>query len=120
MDCNYFETCSAQMCPLDEDIEKRIWYSDEEICRLRKFTKIKLIRNQKKIKRRQVDPNHYFTNEMLEKNFRITKALKGLAADKEENEELEKWLKNHPILKKVSKGRIELMRNARGAKKRGL
>ena len=34
--CRLFDSCSAPICPLDEQNSEYIWYPDEEICRQRK------------------------------------------------------------------------------------
>jgi hypothetical protein len=32
--CNYFDTCDAPLCPLDEkSLRSGIWYPDESICK---------------------------------------------------------------------------------------
>ena len=62
--CKYYESCNAPLCPFDEEsIEHGIWYPDEEVCR--KKTSIKWIRRQKTLIKRKVDPEGYFTTEML-------------------------------------------------------
>lgn len=51
--CEMFKACSAPLCPIDADIKERIWYSDDEICRSRKFGRHRWIKKQRSIKRRQ-------------------------------------------------------------------
>jgi hypothetical protein len=31
-ECNSFNTCSAQLCPLDPDLKLRVWYISEDVC----------------------------------------------------------------------------------------
>jgi hypothetical protein len=50
--CPSFESCSAPLCPLDQDLEKRIWYAGEEFCRSRKFGQHRWVRKQRSIQRR--------------------------------------------------------------------
>ena len=52
--CNRFEKCSAPLCPLDENVKKRCWYSDEEICRSRKHGNRRWVKKQKNIVKRRV------------------------------------------------------------------
>jgi hypothetical protein len=33
-ECKYFDGCSAPLCPQDEGVADRTWFSDEDICRL--------------------------------------------------------------------------------------
>ena len=50
--CTIFEKCSAPLCPLDPEIEKRVWYADEPICASRKYGQHRWIRKQRSIQRR--------------------------------------------------------------------
>jgi hypothetical protein len=52
-DCSSFNECSAPFCPLDPDIEKRVWFSTEEVCRSRKYGQHRAIRKQRSIQKRQ-------------------------------------------------------------------
>jgi hypothetical protein len=53
-DCSRHNYCSASICPLDVDIAKRVWFSDEAICKSTKHSKdIRWIRKQRSIVRRQ-------------------------------------------------------------------
>jgi len=38
IECPYFDSCNAPICPLDENKGKAIWYSDEAICKNRDFS----------------------------------------------------------------------------------
>ena len=52
-ECLRFNHCSAPLCPLDEGINDRIWYHDEEVCRAQRFNKRRWIRKQCSIQKRQ-------------------------------------------------------------------
>ena len=51
--CGLFEGCSAPLCPLDSDLNARIWWADEEICKSRKFGQHRWIRKQRSIRKRK-------------------------------------------------------------------
>ena len=54
IECDMFDVCNAPLCPLDKDIDKRCWYSDEEVCKSRKHgAGIRWISKQRSIQRRQ-------------------------------------------------------------------
>ena len=97
--CNLYEKCSAPLCPLDGQINKRLWFPDEEICRARWAQTLSWIQAQKKIKKRARDTSRYFTLTMLSQNCRIKKGIMGLNPDmpvETEGERLEKWRLKHP------------------------
>ena len=50
--CKYFDGCSAPLCPRDEGIADRAWFSDEDICRLADVPE--WVRRQRKISRKAV------------------------------------------------------------------
>ena len=52
--CNRFEQCGAPLCPLDENVDKRCWYSDEDVCLSRKHRNKRWVRKQKKIVQRRI------------------------------------------------------------------
>lgn len=51
--CNRFESCNAPLCPLDPDIDKRVWYSDEDICKSQEHNKHRWIKKQRSIVKKQ-------------------------------------------------------------------
>ena len=51
--CKLFSNCDAALCHLDSDLNKRIWYSDESICRSRKFGQHRWIKKQRSIRKKQ-------------------------------------------------------------------
>ncbi len=48
-----FKACSAPLCPLDTDLNRRIWYADEAICKSRIFGQHRWIRKQRSIRKNQ-------------------------------------------------------------------
>lgn len=93
-DCSKYDTCSAPLCPLDEEtLSYGIWYPDEEICTKHAEPWIK---TQKKIAKKAKDIYHYFTLQMLQRNCVIAKNIDGLDPDKPRADQLKKWLKTHP------------------------
>jgi len=110
--CKYFNTCNAQLCPLDEEsLENCIWYSNEDICKLQGAGKLLFIKQQKKLKRKCKYIDTYFTYSMLNKNTRIGNT-KGLDPNKPEGPQLKKWLKNHKEIKKLNDEEKEKMRKS--------
>ena len=74
-DCPRWEHCVAQLCPLSEN-SLNVWWSGEEICKLKDLQNMLLIRNQKKISNRRAPG--CFTKNMLDRHIIIGKAIKGL------------------------------------------
>ncbi|TKJ45553.1 hypothetical protein CEE35_03465 [Candidatus Aerophobetes bacterium Ae_b3b] len=103
--CNLYEKCSAPFCPLDARINKRLWFSDEQICGARWTQALSWIQAQKKIKKRARDTSRYFTLTMLSQNCRLKKGITGLNPDmpvETERKRIEKWCLKHPPKKEVS------------------
>ena len=103
--CNLYEKCSAPFCPLDGEINKRLWFSDEQICGTRWAQALSWIQAQKKIKKRARDTLRYFTLTMLSQNCRLKKGITGLNPDmpvETERKRIEKWCLKHPPKKEVS------------------
>jgi hypothetical protein len=81
--CKRSNVCNAPLCPLDkESLKNGIWYPNEEICKLRKFSNEKFIKNQKKIIKKIKSDNTYFTYNMLNQNIKISDDIQGLDPDK--------------------------------------
>jgi len=71
IECPYFDSCNAPICPLDEHKGNAIWYSDEAICKNRDFSDLEFIKTQIKIAK--VNKTHsvkgYFTFKMLDQKI---------------------------------------------------
>jgi len=108
--CYAFDSCDSPLCPLDEDIKHRCWYSEDSICGRqfkREGEKTPLfVENQRKISRkiRESGEDTYFTFEMLNRKFIIARGIVGLNPDSEidEKEQLKSWLKRHPLKREYS------------------
>ncbi|MBN1234089.1 MAG: hypothetical protein JXA60_12100 [Candidatus Coatesbacteria bacterium] len=101
-DCKRFESCNANLCPLEESILKKgNWFSDEEICSSLDFSSEPWIKNQKRIAKKSNETDTCYTYRMLKRNCVIRKGITGIGADltidEIENAE-EKWLKEHPAI----------------------
>jgi hypothetical protein len=92
--CRHFERCSAPICPLDKSKEDKIWYPDEEICRV--YTDIQFIKTQKKIAKKARNTDTFYTYDMLNRNIRVTVAIEGINPDNNVSSQIEKWNKSHP------------------------
>jgi hypothetical protein len=113
--CKYCNECNAPICPLDaESLNNSLWYSDEDICKVKKFNTLFWVSRQKKIKFLSITPDTYFTTEMLSRKFRMGKKLKGLDPDGDAKTELEKWLNDHQVSKerKVSDKSRDALKNS--------
>ncbi len=88
-ECKHFESCDANLCPLDEDLDACVWYPDENACRSTRFAKLQWIRIQKRLKKygAKVD-NGYFTRKMLEKMYAVSAHTKGINPDSRKGIEL--------------------------------
>lgn len=93
-ECNFFDTCDAPLCPLDEkSLRNGIWYPGESICKKKHLPE--WAKRQKKISKKVREKNKYFTVEMLKHRTRITVALQGLDPDESYKSQLEKWFKKY-------------------------
>lgn len=116
-ECPYFETCSAPLCPLDqESLEDCFWYPDEEICKSQKHNQHNWIRRQRKIIKGAKTQDTYYTYKMLKRNCVIKTGIVGLSPDDppEQREIAETlWMTQHPVIKPPSeaeKKRLSEMR----------
>jgi hypothetical protein len=98
MDCKYFDSCSAPLCPKDEGIADRAWFPDEDICRLADVPE--WVRKQRKVSGKAA-MGGYFTLAMLKQDCRISKGMKGIdpdGTDKERAADEVAWFKVHPVM----------------------
>lgn len=113
-DCKKFERCSAPLCPLKENTSNNIiWYPDEEICSLRDYGKTIMIRNQRKISRKVLDTDCFFTQEMLSLRFVVGKRITGIDPDipiSELDKEVQKWIRQHPERRSLSSEQKEKLK----------
>ena len=80
--CPRFGLCSAPICPLDPNRHKAIWYPDEEICKNREMAKqFRFVKTQRKIQKRAVNRDTYYTLRMLEEITGVRKETKGLSPE---------------------------------------
>jgi hypothetical protein len=93
--CPFFNSCNAPICPLDENKEKVIWYSDEAICKNRDFSDLDFIKTQKKISKlnKKYEVFGFFTFKMLNRSLIVKKGLEGLNEESDFNK-LRKYEQN--------------------------
>jgi hypothetical protein len=78
-ECPSYEKCEAPICPLDDSSKDiALWYPDEEICGSMQFRKEKWRIAQRKIAKRAIDRDTYFTKPMLEVATKVTPHIKGV------------------------------------------
>lgn len=83
IDCPKFEDgCSAPLCPLGRNSMKDgIWYSDEEICKVKDFRNLGWIKKQKQIAKAKALKDKYFTAAMLQAIKQVRKGIEGINPD---------------------------------------
>jgi hypothetical protein len=87
-ECRRYEDCGAPLCPLNfDELEKEVWYPDEEICTARKFARMSWVRKQKLIARKYGSAERYFTVRMLDSITRVAKGIEGANPDSPDGEE---------------------------------
>ena len=127
--CKFFESCSSSLCPLDPDIESKIWCPEEsqydEICRSPDFqerqvniVEKKIARIQSRLSRNGKSVEGYFTYSMLDRDFIVSKGIKGLDPDPPDSmrkqaavnrwykEQEEKWTWHHPVISEERRRRM--------------
>jgi len=119
--CSFFNSCNAPICPLDENKENAIWYSDEAICKNRDFSDLDFIKTQKKISKlnKKYEVIGFFTFKMLNRSLIVKKGLEGLNEESDFNK-LRKyeqnWILRHKgisielkteMVERLSKGKSE-------------
>ena len=97
-DCRRFEECSAPLCPLDENLRKRVWFADEAICRSKDHgSGMQWIVSQKKIMKKSTDKDTCYTPEMLDRHFIVKKGIVGVDPDsKDFPGAVRKWIQQRP------------------------
>lgn len=134
-ECNFFEDCNSVLCPLDKLMIEKIWIPEEnelgDVCRNPEFKELPFIKNQSKIgktvKRTVQEREDFFTYEMLNRKITVGSRIKGIPLDPPDlirdtaswyQEKQERWIKDHPERKPLSKEEIEIrqsrMREIRG------
>ena len=100
MDCKYFETCSAPICPRNAaSLKNSVWYGDEEVCRVENAP---LVKRQRKIAKLGLGINDgCFTAAMLERTCVVGRGMRGIPPeDYPFDEPVKKWLNAHPEIVK--------------------
>jgi len=123
-DCKYFHNCSANLCPLDLEISKRIWIPSEndtyEICRNPEFAGLQFIKTQRKIvkalRNRPRECDDFFTFEMLNRDITVKSGIKGIPLDPPDTvrdaftwyRKKEKlWMARHPERRELSAKEVQ-------------
>ncbi|MEM4090308.1 MAG: hypothetical protein QXQ46_06110 [Thermoplasmatales archaeon] len=125
-DCKFFNSCSANLCPLDSRIREKIWLPEEsdrdEICRNKEFAGLQFMKTQRKIakavKKRSENRNDFFTFAMLDRNITIKSGIRGIFEPSDTVKDLMKWYQDkermwlfkHPVKKQLSLEEIERRR----------
>lgn len=52
-ECRLLNGCNANLCPLDDDIMKRIWFIGEDVCNLPENRQLPMVRRQKWLNKHQ-------------------------------------------------------------------
>jgi len=93
--CPYFDSCDAPICPLDENKENAIWYSDEAICKNSEYSSLEFLKTQKKISKlnKQHVVNGFFTFKKLNISLFVRVGLEGLN-EESDSKKLKKYEQN--------------------------
>ena len=91
-DCPNHEGCAAPLCPLDMN-PQHIWFPNEEICSRADFRMLPWVRMQRKLVRRYISPDGFFTVKMLEAITNVHPTLIGADPNAGMNA-ARQWLRN--------------------------
>ena len=115
--CSLYTSCIAPLCPIDTDTLGGVWYPGEKICREKRGSLLPWVKAQRKISKSEARQNRYFTLAMLNHDCVIRKGISGLDPDKEDKQQVKKWMEEHPGIKPLSqdeeKARREKMKICR-------
>lgn len=104
-ECPKENVCNAALCPLapEDEIKNYTWFPiwDGTMCNNQKVNQLDWVRNQRKYQK--IQAKGYFTVEMLKVNCRIQEGHTALDPDLLEKPQLNKWFKDHPPKKELSK-----------------
>ncbi|MEM3192364.1 MAG: hypothetical protein QW292_09785 [Candidatus Parvarchaeota archaeon] len=125
-DCKFFNSCSANLCPLDSGMKEMIWCPEEnqpgDICRNPEFRNMRFIRTQRKIakavKKRSENRNDFFTFAMLDRDITIKSGIRGIFEPSDTvkdpmkwyQDKERKWILKHPEKKQLSLEELEKRR----------
>lgn len=57
MGCKHFPSCSANLCPLDHDLDERAWFMGEAVCKRKDLAALPMIKRQRQLNRKR--PGEY-------------------------------------------------------------
>lgn len=87
----YEKGCICQLCPMENDIDKHLWYPDESVCSSRQYARLPWLKTQRKVAKLHLGPDTgFFTVRMLEVIGRVSKGLQGVDPDSPGSEQ--RWL----------------------------
>jgi hypothetical protein len=125
--CKFFDSCSANLCPLDPRLKETLWCPEENdsdgICKNREFAGLQFVRTQKRIARATRNKGHkrddYFSYEMLNRNIVVRSGIEGIPEppdsiknpEKWYSDKQRKWTLGHPQKKQLSNEEIEKRRS---------
>ena len=94
--CSLYTSCIAPLCPIDTDSLGGVWYPEEKICQEKTGRLLPWVKAQRKITKSEAERNGYFTLAMLNHDCVIRKGISGLDPDKEDKQQVKKWMEEHP------------------------
>ena len=123
-DCKFFDSCSANLCPLDLRLKEMLWCPEEneleDICRSPEFKGLQFIRTLKKIakaiREKIQDRDDYFSYEMLNRNMTVRSGIRGIPEPPDSIKDSEKWyevrekrwIATHPEISKARCDELKL------------
>jgi hypothetical protein len=80
--CRHFQNCDASICP-EQNPDETIWFPDESVCRSKHYATLKWVKKQKKIAKKTIYRDRFFTWTDLENIKRVSIKTKGRDPDKD-------------------------------------
>ena len=124
--CKFFDSCSANLCPLDPRLKELLWCPEEseldDVCKNREFAGLQFKRTQKRIARttrnKRRGRDDIFSFNMLNRNIVMRSDIEGIPEPPDTIRDIEKWysdkerkwILNHPEKKQLSSEEIERRR----------
>lgn len=99
------------LCPLDPNLDTQMWYPDEPICaRQGMLVEHPWLKTQRKIAKRTRRQDRYYTDKMVQRNCIVGRGMVGLDPERDEEPQLERWLRIHPAKKKLTEEEKVILR----------
>lgn len=92
IDCRYYNSCHAPMCPKDVNYGRCLWFPSEPVCRLKEVPDW-ILKQRKISKLKHIDQNKCFTLRILNAIDEVISDLEGIDPEYYGGEK--RWLSKH-------------------------